>query len=116
MKRSIIFAAVLLGATSAASAHDGNNGWVTISTFNLWSNTYNSDTIRIEATDYYNPAGAVCNNVDSYMVSSTISAEARQRIYSTLLAAKMANKSARLSLDTSTCQEGRPKVLNVMLN
>jgi hypothetical protein len=116
MKKSIIFAALLMGATSAALAHDGNNGWVTISTFNLWSNTYSTDTIRIEAADYYNPAGAACNNVDSYMVSSTISSEARQRIYSTLLAAKLANKSVRLSLDTSTCQEGRPKILYVMLN
>ncbi len=106
-------------ASVLAYANDGNNGLVTLSpAYTLWSNTYQDNTIRIvlPAGDYYNPAGAVCNNVDSYMVSSSITAEARQRIYSTLLAAKLASKPVKLRLDTNVCEQGRPRVLNVTID
>jgi hypothetical protein len=109
----------LIFGSLQARAHDGNNGFVTLSgVYTLWSNTYAGDTIRIVVTslDYYNPAGSACTNVDSYMVSSAISAEARQRIYSTLLAAKMAGKPVKLSLDTNYCEQARPRVLNVTLD
>ena len=116
MKINMILAVFVYALASFSHAHNGNNGWVTLSTFTLWSNTYEADTIRVSAPDYYNPAGAVCNNPDSYMVSSTISEQARQRIYSTLLAAKMANKPVNVSLATNTCQEGRPKIINVTID
>lgn len=98
-----------------AQAHDGNDGWVKISNFKLWSNTYQSDVIRIETSDgYYNPAGR-CSNLDSYMVSTVLSLEIQQRIFSTLLAALMAGKDIRLRLDTQLCEQDRPSILNVTI-
>lgn len=114
MLNMLVLVGLVIGGMLPVLAHDGNEGWVTASSFKLWSNTYGADTIRIEALDYYNPAG--CGDADSYMVSASLSGEARQRIYATLLAAKLATKPVRLRLDTSTCQDGRPKIINVMLD
>lgn len=49
------------------------------------------------------------------MVSSALSAEVRQRIYSTLLAAKLAGRPVRLYLDTNACESNRPRVNNVTI-
>jgi len=110
-------------ASVLAHANDGNNGIVTLSgAYTLWSNTYSNNTVRIVVAsgDYYNPSS--CSNLDSYMVSSSISAEARQRIYSTLLAAKLAGKAVKLNVDNGGCEgdgpthQDRPRVLNVMID
>ncbi|MGH8602100.1 MAG: hypothetical protein ACREXR_04785 [Gammaproteobacteria bacterium] len=114
MRNILVSVGLAAASVFPVTAHDGNDGWVTVSSFRLWSNTYGADTIRIEAADYYNPAA--CSDGDSYMVSSILSGEARQRIYATMLAAKMATKPVRLRLDTSTCQDGRPRIVNVMLD
>lgn len=102
--------------TSSFCRPSSRNGWVTLSSYRLWSNTYTSEIIRVETADYYHPAGGACNNIDSYMVSAALSAEARQRIYATMLAAKLSARPIRARVDTTTCQDGRPKILNVMLD
>lgn len=115
--RFAVFSMVTL-ASVGAHANDGNDHFVTLSgACTLWSNTHSNDTIRIVVTpaDYYNPAGAICCDVDSYMVASNISAEARQRIYSTILAAKLAGKAVKLYVDSDGCEQGRPRVLNVTI-
>lgn len=107
-------------------------GWVVVSDFALWSNTYNSDTIRISTPGgVSNPDN--CAESDSYMVSpiftleeapdpqsSTADLEATiqkqhvlNRIYSTLLAAKMSGKPEKLYLDD--CYRNRPAVRNVII-
>jgi hypothetical protein len=113
-----IFSMVTL-ASVLAHAHDGNNGWVTLNVpYSLWTNTYGDNTIRImlKTVDYYNPSACPAGNVDSYMVSTGIPAEARQRIYSTLLAAKLAGKPVKLFLDTNSCEQGKPKILHVTID
>jgi hypothetical protein len=95
-------------------AHDGNNGWVTVSNYRLWSNTYNSPAIRIVARDtYYNPAS--CNNADSYMVSTALPASVQERIYSTLLASYFAKAAVTLYVSDAKCENGRPMILNVVM-
>lgn len=110
MALSIMFA-------SCTNAHDGNNGWVTISNFDLWSNTYTEPQIRINLNNdtYYNPAGH-CTLVDSYMVSTSLSEKQQDRIYSMLLSAVLAKKSLRVRLDTNYCENNRPMILNVVIN
>lgn len=96
-------------------AHDGNDGVVTLNTpYSLWSNTDNGDVVRLSLDngEYYNPSA--CTNVDSYMVSTAIPAEARQRIYSTLLSMKLAGKPVKLFVEG--CEDGRPRVRNVIVN
>jgi len=102
--------------SSVIFANDGNDGWVTASNFALWTTTYGSDVIRVEVSDgYYNPAGTVCTDLDSYMVSTALSKEAQQRIYSALLSASLANKSVRLFIDTNYCQNSRPMIKTVVI-
>lgn len=97
-------------------AHNGNNGQVTTEGFTVWSNTYGSDTIRVFPNDgVYNPAGSSCSDPDSYMVSTSLSKEAQQRIYATLMAAVMAKHAVDLILDTNGCEDGRPKILHVAI-
>ena len=97
--------------------HNGNDGWVTIERFILWSNTYNNPQIRISIVgdSVYNPAG--CADADSYMVATELPQAVQDRIYSTLLAAVMAGKRVTLRLDNAPgrCELTRPKVLNVRI-
>ena len=116
--RSAVFAMVTL-ASLGASAHDGSNGQVTLaaSSYKLWTNTPgagNAIRISLLVADYYNASGN-CTDVDSYMVSSALPAEARQRIYSTLLSAKLAGKPVRLYIDSNNCESQRPMVMNVTI-
>ena len=117
--RSAVFAMVTL-ASLGASAHDGNNGMVTLAadSYSLWTTAGSGNVIRISlhnGNDYYNASGN-CNDVDSYMVASALGTEVRQRIYSTLLSAKLAGKPVRLYLDTNNCEENRPRVVNVTID
>lgn len=100
---------VLLTSTNITEAA---GVWVDISDFHLWSNTYEYDIIRVEVVSgYQNPSS--CSQPDSYMVLTTLSESSKQRIYSTLLAAKMANRGVRLRVDG--CQGDRPAIQNVIL-
>ncbi len=115
MKKLLLILSLIF--VSNVYAHDGNNGWVTISNFDLWSNTYTEPQIRINLNNdtYYNPAGH-CTLVDSYMVSTTLSEKQQDRIYSMLLSAVLAKKSLRIRLDTNYCENNRPMILNVVIN
>lgn len=88
---------------------------VTINNFRLWSNTYEQDTIRIEVNDgYYNPA-EVRSDPDSYKVPSELTQEARDKLFSSLLAANLAEKSLKAFINASTCERQRPKIMNVVI-
>ncbi|MBK8186087.1 MAG: hypothetical protein IPK77_01865 [Cellvibrio sp.] len=115
--KKILFAIFLTFLSSKSFSHDGNNGWVTISNFDLWSNTYTEPQIRVNLNGdtYYNPAG-ICSSVDSYMVSTALTEKQQDRIYSMLLAAVTAKKSLRVRLDTNYCENNRPRILNVVIN
>lgn len=116
--RLSVFAMVTLAALGA-SAHDGDGGQVTLTadSYKLWSNTPGSNNvirISMRADSVYNPSQN-CTDLDSYMVSSVIPEVARQRIYSTLLAAKLAGRPVRLYIDTNACEDKRPRVNNVTI-
>ena len=115
MKNAIKILALTSLLTGTALAHDGNNGWVTAKDYTLWSSTNGTDVIRLQVKDgVYNPAGH-CTDPDSYMVGRSLTKEAQQRIYSTLLSAKIAGHPVRLQLDTNNCEWSRPKILNVTI-
>ncbi len=115
IKQGLIFLLLGLFLSNTVLSHDGNDGWVTAKNFTLWSNTYTSERIRLQVSDGYYNASRRCNNVDSYMVSVTLSKDAQQRIYSTLLSAVLAKRAVRLFIDSNTCEGGRPKILNVTI-
>jgi hypothetical protein len=111
MKSRLTFT-LLLALLSSANSTQATGMWVDISDFHLWSNTYENDIIRIQVpSGYQNPSS--CSEPDSYMVLTTLSEYSKQRIYSTLLAAKMANRPVRLWVDG--CLNDRPTVQNVIL-
>ena len=86
--------------------------FVMLEDFTLWSNTYETDTIRVYKKDnqpVVNPNS--CGDPDSYMVASRLSEDARERIYSSLLAAKMANRTVKIWV--SGCERERPAILHV---
>jgi len=86
--------------------------WVDLTDFYLWSNTYLLDIIRVQVGGtVQNPSG--CSDSDSYMVLTTLSEEAKQRIYSTLLAAKLAGRPVRLRIDG--CESNKPAIISVVL-
>jgi len=49
------------------------------------------------------------------MVASELSTEAQQRIYSTLLAAKLSNKSVKAFINTGECEQSCPKIMNIVI-
>lgn len=86
--------------------------WHETDSFYLWSNTYQAEIIRVEVpSGIINPSA--CSDPDSYMVLSSIAESAQQRIYSTLLAAKMAGKKIQLRIDG--CESNKPALINVRL-
>ncbi len=124
--RSAVFAMVTLASLGASAANDGANGVVTLAatSYKLWTNAPGAgNAIRISViapeTIYNAPsAGGTtigCTDPDSYMVSSALPAEARQRIYSTLLSAKLAGRPVRLYVDSNNCESNRPMVMNVTI-
>lgn len=115
--KKILLSVFLTFLSTQCFSHDGNNGWVTISNFDLWSNTYTEPQIRVNLNNdtYYNPAGH-CTLIDSYMVSTALTEKQQDRIYSMLLAAVMAKKPLRVRLDTNYCENNRPRILNVVIN
>lgn len=113
-----IISAMCLSAISAfASAHNGNDGFVTVTKFQLWSNTYNTVPIKmvVIGDTYYNPSNCPLATVDGYMVSTTLPDKVQDRIYSTLLSAIFANKSVILRIENNGCEAGRPAIMNVII-
>jgi hypothetical protein len=113
--KKYIFTLALSMIASFSEAHNGNDGFVTISNFQLWSNTYNNPQIRvvISGDTYYNPSK--CINPDSYMVSTALSEKIQDRMYSNLLSAVMANKSVVLRVENNGCENDRPRIITVII-
>ncbi len=115
MKTTMPMLLLALSSTQAL-AHDGNDSWVTAKDYQLWSNTYTDEHIRVVPSDgMYNPAGEQCSDLDSYMVDTSLPEPVKQRIYSTLLSAVMAKRSVKLRLDSSSCENLRPKIITVVI-
>ncbi len=114
MKKYVLTLALGLIA-SFAEAHNGNDGFVTISNFQLWTNIYNGPQIRviISGDSYYNPSN--CSNPDSYMVSTALTDKQQDRIYSALLSATMAQKSVVLRVENNGCENNRPRIMLVII-
>lgn len=114
MNRTLFLLLLGLLVSLQTFAHNGNDGWVTAKSYQLWTNTYGSKEIRVVPNDgVYNPQG--CSDPDSYMVSTAHADSVQQRIYSSLLAAKLAGQSVRLNIDSSACQGSKPRILTVVI-
>ena len=113
--KKIVTALVVAATANLVQANNGNNGFVTVSNFQLWSNTYNAPQIRlvISGDTYYNPNN--CSNPDSYMVSTALTDKVQDRIYSVLLSAALAKKSVILVIDSNSCENNKPSVLTAII-
>ncbi|OZY86298.1 hypothetical protein CBP51_04530 [Cellvibrio mixtus] len=109
------FIALVLLFSVNVFANNGNDGLVTVKNFQLWSNTHNAPEIRviISGDTYYNPSN--CPNPDSYMVTTALTEKIQDRIYSTLLSAVLAEKPLILRIENNGCQNGRPAIMNVII-
>ena len=83
--------------------------WVSIQNYELWSNTYNDDRIRITGITIQNPE--LCLDADSYMVHNGHPDAIKDRIYSALLSALISGKSIEIYIDG--CESNRPRIKNV---
>ncbi|MBQ4831574.1 hypothetical protein J8L84_20050 [Alteromonas sp. MMG017] len=105
---------LILLLTLFSSFSYANFAEVEISTFQLWSTTRGLNIIRVIPTNsgsLSNPGN--CTTLDSYMVRRSLTEEEKSRMYSTLLAAKMAGIS--VSLEIMGCEENRPAIRDVIL-
>jgi hypothetical protein len=113
--KKLLMMIVIFSISALTSANNGNDGFVTVANFQLWSNTHNSPEIRLMVIGdtYYNPSG--CPNPDSYMVTTSLSDKVQDRMYSMLLSALMAKKSVVLRIENNGCQGNRPMIMNVIV-
>jgi len=103
---------VLLAGALLFTAYAHAAGTVYVTNFSVWSNTYNDPTIRVTTGETrFNPES--CTDPDSYMVDDTLPDLVKNRIFSTLMAAKMAGKKIRLWI--SGCYANRPAIKTVIL-
>jgi hypothetical protein len=107
LSKTILFFVLYTSSFFAASE------FVTIQNFRVWSNTYGSDTIRVDTpgSAFINPQS--CTDPDSYMVSAELDDKSKARIYSALLAAVMAKKP--ITLWVNGCERDRPAILNTII-
>lgn len=112
-----IMAVLMMMINFNVAAHDGNDGWVTIQGYSLWSSTYKDPQIRvmIKNDTYYNPARVACGELDSYMVSTQLSQAQQDKIFSILLSASIAQKSVRIRLDRDSCELNRPAIITAVI-
>jgi len=113
MSKYVVFfkSIVLISGFITFPTHAANT-FITLDNFELWSSTYEADTIRInDLNGEQNPE--TCTDPDTYFVSTAMSLEAQNRAYSTLMAAKLSKQPIQVIL--SGCQDGRPKVVSVIL-
>lgn len=114
--KAFLFTIALVGSLDVF-AHNGNDGWVTIQNYDLWSSTYKDPQIRVTIKDdsYYNPAIKACGEVDSYMVSTQLSSQQQDRIFTILLTASVSGKSVRIRLDRDSCELNRPAIITAVI-
>lgn len=99
---------------SMASSFCDADTQVVVSNYQLWATTNGNDIVRVIPTAISVANGEACSDPDSYMVKSTLSAGQINRIYSTLLAAKISGKPVRLV--TSGCMTNRPAIVDALLD
>jgi len=110
LKIKTILAAAMLGFMSLPAY--STDTFVTLTEYELWSNTYNDSQIRILDLDgVSNPES--CTDPDSYFIDPATSDVLENRIYSTLLAAKIGNQEVTVVLNS--CWSNRPRIINVIL-
>jgi hypothetical protein len=88
--------------------------WVTLpASFTLWPTTYDADIIRVTSvpTPLTNPSG--CADTDSYMVRTTLTKEAKSRIYASLMLAKATGKP--VTVWVNGCESARPAIETVLV-
>jgi hypothetical protein len=88
------------------------NTSVDIINFELWSTTNGLDVIRVVPTSAA-VVGIGCSDPDSYLVKTTMSDKSVNRIYATLLTAKISSRQVRLFV--SGCELNRPAIVNVIM-
>ena len=104
----VVLIYILLSPLNSLAA----NNFYSMQDFQLWSNTYEWEVIRvIDLNGTQNPEG--CSDPDSYFVSQSLSLEAQNRIYSTLLAAKLSGLPIQVVLNG--CENTKPRITNVIL-
>ena len=97
---------------AVASSVNAANTFVKIKDYTVWSNTYSSDDIRVSDVTVKNPDE--CTDPDSYFVASGLSADSKNRIYSALLAAAIADEE--ITIVINGCQQNRPAILSVLVH
>jgi hypothetical protein len=112
MKNRVLkYLATLLALGVSGAAH---SAYVTLTDYTLWSTTLGSDVIRITASTRINPAN--CLDPDSYLVPTTLSKEAKARIYTTLLTARALGKPVEVWVSDTICESSRPAIDTVKFN
>src|SRR5262245_46281518 len=110
LRLSVLVSLILLPSLQAWAGT-----WIQVSNFWLYTSLTSSPdaTIRVAVGgSFSNPE--LCSATVGYLVLSSLSAKNKDRIYSTLLAASMAQRPVYLYL--SGCEQNRPGILVVALN
>lgn len=108
--KSIAFSIAILFPLSAFA-----DVFIDLADYQLWSTTNGTDVIRVVpiGASVNNTQTPTCSDADSYMVKSTLSAASINRIYSTMLAAKMASKP--ITIVVSGCELNRPAIVSAII-
>ncbi len=102
---------VLLLTVSSGYASAGE--FVTLSGFELWATTYAQDTIRLANVPMPLTNPDNCSGNDSYMVSNSLGSDSKERIFSVLMAAVIAEKSVRVFVEG--CEQNLPAIKDVLI-
>lgn len=109
MRFIFVLALALISLNSFAGG-----GWAELKPddYLLWPGTYGKDKIRVQLVDdaglAIDPGGCATDGAFSYYVQSTLSQNVINRIYSLLLATKMAKQSLRIYV--AGCEDGFPAI------
>lgn len=112
MKKTVLLLIVMISSLSS-NLVNAQWVWVNAASYNVWSNTYKTEYIRIEVFNgetIQNPSG--CTDPDSYYIPASLSGGVQSRIYSALLLAL--SQSKKLKLWVEGCEVNRPAVWNVV--
>ena len=96
----------------SSSSYSLADGYVELVEYQLWSTTNGANTIRVIPTGALVDAQG-CSDPDSYMVKTTLEEAAINRIYSSLLTAKMSDKPVKIYIQG--CEVNRSAIVNVIL-
>lgn len=101
MKKNILKMFLLISSVLSCNA---NAAWLTSTGYIETLTIYDRNQIIVKLKDNNGAPVAACSNKSSFIIPATYSEEARNRMYSTLLAAKMASVPASISYnDVDNC-------------